>query len=58
MPGQDGELRREKAIKRALVLATEALDLLDAHDGPPEAAAHIEMALQKLRSSVKDGRQP
>lgn len=40
---------QEKAIRRALLLLTEAMDLLDAHDGPPEAAAHLAMAQQQLR---------
>jgi hypothetical protein len=30
-------------------LVAEALDLLDAHGGPAEAAVHLELALQELR---------
>ena len=53
--------RREgqaKAIRRALSLVTEAMDLIDAHDGPPEAAAHLALAQQRLREvlAIKVGR--
>lgn len=37
------------AIKRSLALVTEAMDLLDAHSGPPDAAAHLALAQQRLR---------
>ena len=47
------EVRRKTAIHRVLALVTEAMDLLDAHDGPPEVAAHLELALQGLRSSMR-----
>jgi hypothetical protein len=40
------------AIKRSLALVTEAMDLLDAHDGPPDAAAHLAFAQQRLREVV------
>jgi len=40
------------AMKRALALVTEAMDLLDAHRGPPDAAAHLELAQQKLREEL------
>jgi hypothetical protein len=40
------------AVKRALALVTEAMDLLDAHVGPPDAAAHLELAQQKLREEL------
>lgn len=39
-------------LKRALRLATEALDLLDAYCGPPDAAAHLELALKSLRAAI------
>lgn len=41
-----------RTIKRAAVLVTEALDLLDAHGDLPEAAAHLAMAQQKLLESI------
>jgi hypothetical protein len=44
---------RALAIKQALSLTTEALDLLDAHNGPPEAAAYIEMTRDQLRRHIK-----
>ena len=37
------------AIRRALDLVTKAMDLLDAHGAPPDAAAHLAMAQQRLR---------
>jgi hypothetical protein len=39
-------------MKRALQLATEALDLLDAHGGPAEATVHFELARQILRERL------
>ena len=45
------EGRRVAAIQRAIALVTEAMDLMDAHEGPPEVAAHLELALQGLRSA-------
>jgi hypothetical protein len=44
---------RALVIKQALRLTTEALDLLDAHNGPPEAAAYSEMARDQLRRHIK-----
>ena len=41
---------RRAAVRRALALVTEAMDLLDAHGAPPDAAAHLELALEKLRA--------
>ena len=40
------------AIKRAAELISEALDLLDGHGGPAEAAAHLDLALQRLREAL------
>lgn len=45
--------RRLAAISRALALATEAIDLLDAYDGPPDVAAHLEIVRQKLQDALK-----
>jgi hypothetical protein len=44
--------RSIKALRRALTLVTEAMDLLDAYEGPPEAAAHLAMAQQQLRHEL------
>lgn len=52
MAGQDDENRRTHAIRRAIERVTEALDILDAHGGPAEAAAHLDLALQKLREAI------
>jgi len=53
MPGSSTPKRRDAALKRATALMTEALDLLDAHAGPPEATAHLDLALQKVREAAK-----
>lgn len=54
MDGGKASDRRKAAIRRASALLTEALDLLDAHGGPAEATAHLDLALQKLRESSID----
>ena len=46
--------RSLRAIGRALKLITEAMDLLDAHGGPPDAAAHLSLAQDKLKQFVED----
>jgi hypothetical protein len=43
---------REKVLQRALQLATEAMDLLDAHATEPEAAAYIALAQERLRTAL------
>jgi hypothetical protein len=57
MAGERDEAKRIAAIERALALATEALDLLDAHDGPATAAAHFEMGRDKLREELARAKQ-
>jgi DNA-directed RNA polymerase subunit K/omega len=57
MTGTRNDDRRLAAIRRALELTTEALDLLDAHEGPPTAAAHLEMCRDKLREELARGEQ-
>jgi len=49
MTTAEEKLRKRSALNRALQLLIEALDLIDAYEGPPEAAAHIEMARQRLQ---------
>ena len=44
--------KNEAAVRRALELITEAMDVLDAHDGPPDAAAHLSLAQERLRETV------
>lgn len=46
------EERRTRAIRRAIELVTVALDLIDAHGGPADAAAHLELALHRLREEL------
>jgi len=53
MPGGSEDVRPQKALKRSLQLLAEAVDLLDAYGGPPEAAAHLELALERLRQALK-----
>ena len=43
--------RKAVALRRAAALMSEALDLLDAHGGPAEAAAHLDVALQRVREA-------
>ncbi len=45
--------RRTAAIDRAYALVTEAMDLLDAHGGPADAAAHLELARHGLLNALK-----
>ena len=52
MPGPVRPDRKEAALKRAATLMTEALDLLDAHGGPADAAAHLDLALHRVREEV------
>jgi hypothetical protein len=44
---------RERAIERALTLVTEAIDLLDAHDGPADAATNLALAQDRLRQAMR-----
>ena len=46
------EERRQAAIRRALELIIEALDLIDAHDGPAQAAANIDLGRQQLQAAL------
>ena len=48
MVGTSNHEERGAAIKRSLEHIIEAIDLLDAHEGPPDAAAHLELARQRL----------
>jgi hypothetical protein len=53
MASARGELVISEAIKRALSLVTEAMDLLDAHGIAPESAANLAIAQQQLRQLVR-----
>lgn len=48
MAGERNGAQR-RAIRRALELVTEAMDVLDAHGAVPDAAAHLALAQQALR---------
>ena len=49
MAGSRGDEIKRTAAKRAALLVTEAMDLLDAHGVAPKAAAHFAMGQQELR---------
>ena len=42
----------DAAARRAMILIAEAMDLLDAHGASPDAAAHLDLALQCIRRSL------
>lgn len=54
MVGASNSEERLVAISRSLKLVIEAMDLLDAYDGPADAAAHLELARQRLCEGVKE----
>jgi len=54
MAGEESDDRQTKAVYRAAMLVTEAMDLLDAHGGPPEASAHLDLALVSLRQAIRE----
>ena len=47
---------KTQALKRALTLTLEALDLLDLHDASPQAAAHLALAQQELERALQNSR--
>ena len=49
MAGRSASDRYDAALDRAASLTAEALDLIDAYSGPPQAAVHLELALTELR---------
>lgn len=53
MAGSPIDDQRGHAMRRALALTIEALDVLDAHDGPAEAKALLELAREKLRETLQ-----
>jgi hypothetical protein len=50
--------KNDAAIKHALALVSEALDLLDAHGGPVDAAAHLNMAQARIRQALQESSGP
>jgi hypothetical protein len=52
MASERDPLARERVLLRAIQLATEAMDLLDAHGCDPRAAAHLALAQQQLRKTL------
>ena len=52
MAGQRDELQQSSALRRAVALVTEAMDLLDAHGGVPDAAVHLAVAQQQMRQAL------
>lgn len=55
MASDESDDRQGQAVRRAVMLVTEAMDLLDAHGGAPEAAAHLDLALASLRQRIGSG---
>lgn len=52
MAVESDDERRTRAIRRAIELVTVAIDLIDAHGGPADAAAHLDLALHRLREEL------
>jgi hypothetical protein len=48
MTGESDRSLRARANERVLALVAEALDLIDAHGLPADAAAHLELARERL----------
>lgn len=53
MPGQSAKRLSPSAVSKARLLISEALDLLDARGCTPQAAAHLELALQELAKFIE-----
>ena len=51
MGGSEQE-RRRTVMMRVLELLTEAIDLIDAHDLPPDIGAHVDLGRQRLRAAL------
>lgn len=43
---------RRTVMLRVLKLLTEAIDLIDAHDLPPQIGAHVDLGRQQLRAAL------
>jgi hypothetical protein len=52
MADERNKASREAAIRRALALTAEAQDLIDGHDGPPEAGVHLDLCRQRLEEAL------
>ena len=46
-----------EAVRRALELTTEAMDILDGHRQCPDAAAHLALAQETLRRDLSNSPQ-
>ena len=57
MTGDSNEGENRAALDRAAALVVEALDLLDAYDGPPQAAAYLQLALSEF-AEARNGTPP
>ena len=51
MGGSEEEHRRT-AMLRVLKLLTQAIDLIDAHNLPPDIGAHVDLGRQRLRAAL------
>ena len=50
--GGSEEERRRTALLRVLELLTQAIDLVDAHDLPPDIAAHVDLGRHRVRAAL------
>lgn len=53
MAGASNQDRRQAALRRAATLMAEALDILDANGTSPETAAHLDVALERVREEIR-----
>ena len=55
---QESDDVRAAAMRRALALVMEAMDIIDGFGGTPDAAAHLDLALVALRDGLGDSTRP
>jgi len=49
---QESDDVRAAALRRALVLVMQAMDMIDGFGGAPDAAAHLDLAIVALRDAL------
>ena len=52
MSHQDSDDARAAAMRRAMALMTQAMDMIDGFGGAPAAAAHLDLAILALRDAL------
>lgn len=53
MTGKRSNFKQIDALKRVLALASEGMDVLDAHQFSPEAAVHLDLCRQCLERDLR-----